>query len=88
MKQGKQRKQFNMLKIIIIIDCDFCGESFSHIAISTDRNPQTWGHLPLLLAAEAEMRGWNCHSADYCSDCIPALVCHQASAENGTEIDF
>jgi hypothetical protein len=70
-----------MLKIIIIIDCDCCGESFHRIAISTDRNPQTWGHLPLLLAAEAEMRGWNCHSADYCSGCIPEFDVHQVSTD-------
>jgi hypothetical protein len=88
MKQGKPRKQVDMLKIIVIIDCDVCGESFERIAISTDRNPQAWGPLPLLLAAEAEMRGWDCHSADYCHDCIPEFDCHQVSAESGTEIDF
>jgi len=88
MKQEKPRKQADMLKIIVIIDCDICGESFERIAISTDRNPQAWEHLPLLLAAEAEMRGWDCHSADYCYDCIPEFDCHQVSTESGTEIDF
>ena len=88
MKREKQRKQPDMLKIIVIIDCDICGDSFERIAISTDRNPQTWGHLPLSLAAEAETCGWDCYSAHHCYDCIPELDCHQVSAESGTEIDF
>lgn len=77
-----------MLKIIVIIDCDICGESFERIAVSTDRHPQAWEHLPLCLVADAEMCGWNCHAEDYCYSCIPASASHQPSAEEGTEIEF
>lgn len=78
-----------MLKIIVIIDCDTCLESFERIAVSTDRNPLIWEHLPLSLAADAEMCGWDCHAEDHCYSCISESVAsHQPSAEEGTEIDF
>jgi hypothetical protein len=77
-----------MLKIIVIVKCDICGELFERIAISTDRNPLMWEYLPLLLSADAEYRGWDCHSEDYCYGCISESVSHQPSAEGSTEIDF
>jgi hypothetical protein len=78
-----------MLKIIVIIDCDICLESFERIAVSTDRNSLIWEHLPLSLAADAEKSGWDCHAEDYCYSCIQESVdSHQPSADEGTEIDF
>jgi hypothetical protein len=88
MKREKQRRQPDMLKIIVIIDCDICGESFERIAVTTDRNPQTWGCLPLSLEADAEHCGWDCYSAHRCYDCFPESARYPASADPSTESDF
>lgn len=82
-----------MLKIILIIDCDICSQSFERIATSTDRYPLAWDYLSLDLEAKAEHYGWNCHSVHHCDYCTPDMEfdcdhVSDASTETSTENDF
>jgi hypothetical protein len=73
-----------MLKVILMIDCNICGQPFDRIATSTDRDPMTWKSLSLDLEAMAEQRGWSFHrSAHHCDYCVPdvALASVQAPAD-------
>jgi hypothetical protein len=59
-----------MQKLILIIECDTCSESFDHVAVSTDRDPANWNYLLPTLEFRAENCGWNCESAYYCATCF------------------
>lgn len=75
-----------MFKLILIIDCDICGESFDRVALSTDRDPTAWQYLTADLEMRAESRGWNLHRAEYrCYDCCDSEVicCAQRAADEG-----
>jgi hypothetical protein len=61
----------NMFKIIVIIDCNICGQPFDHIATSSERDPLSWKSLALDLEYTSERAGWSRYrSAHHCSDCI------------------
>jgi len=84
-----------MLKIILTINCDICGDSFEGIGISTDRNPQAWDYMPALLEMRAQGHGWNCEWVHHCPDCFADMTADSqpehaphASAQASTEDDF
>ena len=82
-----------MLKIIIVINCDICGQSFDHIATSIDGNPMVWDYLLMDLEYRAERCCWSCYSGHHCPSCmtdIPIDSQHVAdvSAEASEENDF
>lgn len=62
-----------MFKLVVILECDMCGDTFHRMATSTDRNPEAWDDLSLLLVAKAENACWNCYSAHHCPSCIETL---------------
>lgn len=72
-----------MLKLIVMVVCDTCGESFEPIAVSCDRNESAWDNLTAEIEARAENRGWNLHSPTHrllnvyykyiCPDCLDEL---------------
>jgi hypothetical protein len=60
-----------MLKLLVIIECDNCGEAFEHIATSCDRDPKAWRKLASELVSKAEERCWSMYGDTYaCADCI------------------
>ena len=60
-----------MLKLIVIVECDTCGESFEHVATSCDRDPRAWRYLASELESRAEARAWSLRGGTYlCADCI------------------
>jgi hypothetical protein len=60
-----------MLKVILIIDCNICGQPFDRIVTSCDRDPMAWKSLSSDLEYKAECRGWSFHrSAHHCEYCV------------------
>lgn len=67
-----------MLKLIVMVVCDKCGESFEPVAVSCDRDPSAWDYLTASIEARAEDSGWNLTAATHrlindhkhtCPDC-------------------
>jgi hypothetical protein len=60
-----------MFKIILMLDCNICGQPFDHVAVSTEVDPMAWKALSSDLEDEAEDCGWSFYrSAHHCSHCI------------------
>jgi hypothetical protein len=60
-----------MLKVILMLDCNMCGQPFDRVATSTDRDPLAWKPLACDLEYSAELRGWSFHrGAHYCDYCV------------------
>lgn len=60
-----------MLKVILIVDCNICGQPFDHVASSADRDPLSWKALLLDLEDTAVNCGWSFYrSAHYCGHCM------------------
>jgi hypothetical protein len=59
-----------MLKVILMIDCNICGQNFNSIITSSDRHPATWEFLAQGLEYQAESSGWTisgpAHHCDWC----------------------
>jgi len=72
-----------MLKVILMIDCNICGQPFGRIASSTDRDPQAWKCLALDVEYAAERSGWSMlRSAHHCGYCVTdAMLSGQTAAE-------
>ena len=73
-----------MFKIIVMIDCNICGQPFDRIASSTHPDPLSWKALALDLENTAEGTGWSFYrSAHHCEHCITdvAFSLRQAAAE-------
>ncbi len=71
-----------MLKLIVMLVCDSCIESFEPVAVSCDRDPRAWCFLTAELEARAEASGWNLFGATHrlmndhkhiCPNCLSAL---------------
>ena len=79
MKQEKPRKpvpilgKLQMMKVILILECDLCHEPFDRIGTSTDRNPATWGYLLDDLEAQSLNHCWSCRPNHYCPSCFNAM---------------
>jgi hypothetical protein len=60
-----------MLKVILMIDCNICGQPFDRVTASSDRDPLAWKSLSCDLEYEAEQRGWSFYrSAHHCDYCV------------------
>jgi len=60
-----------MLKVVLIIDCDICGQPFNRIATSNCDDPLAWKALSQNLEDTAENCGWSSlRSAHYCEFCM------------------
>lgn len=60
-----------MFKIIMLIDCNICGQPFDRIASCTNPDPLSWKALALDLEYAAEGTGWSFYrSAHHCEHCI------------------
>ena len=76
--------EVNMFKVILMIDCNICGQPFDHIATSCGRDPLAWKSLSDDLESTAESRGWSFYrSAHHCEYCISdvAFSLRQAADE-------
>ena len=71
-----------MLNVILILDCNICGQPFERIATSSDRDPFAWKSLSMDLECAAMDCGWSFYySAHYCGYCMPD-VCFSSLLEN------
>jgi hypothetical protein len=72
-----------MLRVILMLDCNICGQPFDRVVTSGDRDPLSWKSLSLDLEDAALNCGWSfCRSAHYCDYCMSD--CQLASLqENG-----
>lgn len=82
-----------MLKVILMLDCNICGQPFREVAASTDRDPLAWKPLACELEYNAEGSGWSCHrGAHYCDYCVTdediASVAPATSEPDEEEPDF
>jgi len=48
-----------MFKLMVMIDCDICGDSFRRVGVSTDRGPHAWQYLTGILEGDAQSHGWD-----------------------------
>ncbi len=59
-----------MLKVILMLDCNECGQPFDRVATSTDCDPLAWKPLACALKYSAQRSGWSfqrgAHYCDYC----------------------
>lgn len=77
-----------MLKVILIIDCNICGQLFDRIVTSCDRDPMAWKSLSSDLEYKAELRGWSFHrSAHHCDYCISDVQLAGRQSAQQTEND-
>ncbi len=64
-----------MLKVILMLDCNLCGQPFNRVTSSTDRDPINWKSLSLDLEYAAEESGWSSHRAThYCDYCVTDVM--------------
>jgi hypothetical protein len=58
-----------MLKLLLTLECDSCGDCFEHVTTTTDGNPTNWEYLLPMLEYKAQNCSWYCQSAHYCYSC-------------------
>jgi hypothetical protein len=46
-----------MLKVIVMIDCNICGQPFNRIVITGENDPMAWKSMSSALETEAESCG-------------------------------
>jgi len=64
-----------MFKVIVMLDCNLCGQPLDSVATSTDRDPMVWKALSQDLEDTAERRGWSFYrSAHHCHYCISDMT--------------
>ena len=64
-----------MFKVIMMIDCNICGQPFDRIATSSIQDPLSWKALSQDLEDEAEASGWSFYrSAHHCTFCISDIT--------------
>lgn len=75
-----------MLKIIVMIDCNICGQPFDHVCASTDRDPMAWKCLAEDLEYKATCNGWGvlraAHHCDWCASKHKFDYAEQAKKED------
>jgi hypothetical protein len=60
-----------MLKSIAMINCDICGGTFEHLAISSADDPFIWGRIIADLELAAENAGWYLYHHEHrCHNCM------------------
>lgn len=59
-----------MLKLMVLLECDRCGDSLRKVAISSDRNPDAWNYLSGELEFKATENKWNVDSQHLCYFCL------------------
>lgn len=65
-----------MLKVVVMLECDTCGEFFKPVTLSCDRNPSAWRFLAVELESRAEGCGWILYEAAFlCVDCVQDMPC-------------
>lgn len=76
-----------MLRVIVTLDCNMCGQPFEHLGSSSSLDPLEWKSLSLDLEHHAESSGWfffrAAHYCDYCASTVEfALLAHNAFENN------
>ena len=60
-----------MLKVILMIDCNVCGQPFDRVVTSSGDDPLSWKSLSLDLEDTAMKCGWSFwRVAHYCAYCM------------------
>jgi hypothetical protein len=66
-----------MLKVIFLIDCDFCRAPLQDAASCADTNQSAWADCGEQMIQSVQMHGWR-HDKDsnvfMCSDCLNQFV--------------
>jgi hypothetical protein len=61
-----------MLKVVVMIDCNICGQLFDRVCVSSDRDPMAWKAMSMDLEYRAKECGWNfnrsAHHCDWCAN--------------------
>jgi hypothetical protein len=73
-----------MLKVIIMLDCNICGQLFDGVVTSSELDPLDWKVMSLDLEDDAERSGWSFYrSAHHCDHCVTdvAFSLRQAADE-------
>lgn len=76
-----------MIRIIVTLDCNVCGQPFERIGSSSSLDSLEWKSLSLDLEHQAESTGWlffrSAHYCDYCASTAEyALLAHNAYKNN------
>lgn len=63
-----------MFKVIIMLDCNICGQTFDRVATTTEKEVLVWKALSLDLEDDAINRGWGfLRSCHYCEHCVVSV---------------
>jgi hypothetical protein len=63
-----------MIKAILMIDCNICGQPFNSIATCNSKDSMSWKNLSIDLEDTAVSSGWTFHrAAHYCDYCMTHL---------------
>jgi hypothetical protein len=74
-----------MLKAILMLDCNICGQLFDGVVTTTETEPMNLKALSLDLEYEAENRGgWSFHrGTHHCANCVTdAALSNRQKPEN------
>jgi hypothetical protein len=75
-----------MLKLIVMVVCDTCGESFEPVAISCDRDPKAWYYLAADLEMSAESSGWHHYAATHRLACDDKHICSDCELDEAEDL--
>lgn len=78
-----------MIKVIMMLDCNICGQPFEEIVASTQLDPLSWKSLSLDLEYTAQSSGWfffrNSHFCNYCITDVAACRYAEDAARGGKQ---
>ena len=77
-----------MFKLMVMIDCDICGDSFRRVGVSTDRGPHAWQYLTGILEGDAQSHGWDLYREARCYECIEEIVASQSAVVVNDDTPF
>lgn len=75
-----------MFKVIIMLDCNICGQLFEGVATSSKTDRLDWKTRSMELEYDAENCGWSFYrSAHHCDHCVTDVVFSLRQAANEAE---
>jgi hypothetical protein len=78
-----------MIKVIMMLDCNICGQPFEEIVTSSQVDPLSWKSLSLDLEYTAESSGWfffrNSHFCSYCVYDVACVRYAEGAARGGNQ---
>ncbi|MCI0561397.1 MAG: hypothetical protein MN733_23165 [Nitrososphaera sp.] len=70
-----------MIKVLVMVDCDNCGQPWSNSRVSSDPEPLIWQEEAYELIQEVKESGWAKHDHRiFCAQCVYRLSIEEEEA--------